>query len=70
MEIRIAEYIPYGHENAISRPELCRRSGLRDRDVRRGIERERKNGEVIISLSGAEGYFRYGGIGDEPYYQA
>lgn len=31
------DMIPYGRENAISRPELCEMTGLLDRQVRRQI---------------------------------
>lgn len=52
----IAEYIPMGYENRVSRSELRRRTGQSDRMIRRGIQYENENGdETIINLG--DGYF-------------
>ncbi len=64
----LAEYLPEGHENAVSRPELSRRSGLCDRHVRKCIEQENLTGELI--LNNGEGYFLYGGPGDDADFDA
>ena len=64
----VAEYIPAGHENAISREELRRRSGLCDRHARSCIEKENMTGELI--LNNGEGYFLYGGPADDADFDA
>jgi len=43
----VAEIIPYGHENAITRAELATRLGESDRVIRAGIN---KSEELIINL--------------------
>ena len=40
--INIVDYIPIGHENGISRKELCRLTGLTDRNVRECISKARE----------------------------
>lgn len=49
--------IPIGKENAIKRSELCRLSGLSDRNMRRQIENLQMQGYRIVNLQGGEGYF-------------
>lgn len=50
----IAYYIPVGHENAISRQQLCIRTGLGDRQVREAV----KTSKILIcNLSDGSGYF-------------
>ncbi len=51
----VAEIIPYGHENAITRAELATRLGESDRVIRAGIN---KSEELIINLQDGEGYFK------------
>lgn len=56
------DMIPYGRENAVSRPELCRLTGLNDREVRRQIAELRavdsEDNMVIASSSRrGRGYF-------------
>ena len=54
----ILQYIPHGRENAISRRELCRITGLDDRVVRQEIKRlVRDKGIPILSSSAARGYW-------------
>lgn len=58
----VADLIPYGSENAISRDNLldkCYRLGLatNDRQMRKLIEDARKS-FVILNLSDGRGYFR------------
>lgn len=53
----IADLIPYGRENAISREELLRHYEGTDRGMRRELQEARKT-EVIVNLSDGSGYFR------------
>jgi len=55
--IKIVDYIPFGKENAISRQQLERVTGLSDRDVREAISLARRN-TVILNLSNGKGYFQ------------
>ena len=52
------ELIPHGKENAISREELVRLTGLDDRTVRQEIARLRESGEIILSTSRQKGYWQ------------
>lgn len=61
--MNIVNYIPIGHKNAITRGELCRRTGLGDRKIRRMIEKARQD-FVILNLGDSKGYF-LPGIGEE-----
>lgn len=52
----ILDYIPTGHENAVTREELCRRTGLYDRVIRSLIHEARlKIG--ILNMQDGRGYF-------------
>lgn len=55
--IKIVDYIPFGKENAISRQQLERVTGLSDRDVREEISLTRRN-TVILNFSNGKGYFQ------------
>ena len=55
--INIVKYIPYGKDNAISRQELCDKTGLNDRTMRDLINQARKRA-VIINIQDGNGYFR------------
>lgn len=55
--IKIVDYIPFGKENAISRQQLERVTGLSDRDAREAISLARRN-TVILNLSNGKGYFQ------------
>lgn len=55
--VKIVDYIPFGKENAISRQQLERVTGLSDRDVREAISLARRN-TVILNLSNGKGYFQ------------
>lgn len=57
MEHLIMEYLQKGKENAISRPELARLSGLSDRVVRQAIEDARQDGHLIINRQDGSGYY-------------
>lgn len=56
--MQITDYIPYGKDHAISRAELARITGLKDREVRKAIKRELGRGTVILSSAAARGYWR------------
>ena len=53
---QIEDFIPYGHENKISREMLVIRTGLSDRIVRSEIETARKIRHILIVPD--DGYFR------------
>ena len=53
----ILNYIPKGRANAITRSELCRKTGFQDRQVRDLIHYARRE-ESILNLSDGKGYFR------------
>lgn len=53
----ILDYIPFGHQNAITRKQLCIKTGLSDRKNRQLIESAKKR-EPILNLGDAKGYFR------------
>ena len=56
MEDKIADYIPHGYDNRVSRSELVQLSGHTYRKVRDAIAEENISGdEIIISIDG--GYF-------------
>lgn len=54
--MNIIEYIPIGHDNAISRKQLCQLTGLPDRLMRKAIERARRD-YAILNIDGS-GYFQ------------
>ena len=54
--IDIENYIPIGRDNAISRQELCIKTGLSDRKVRNMIKMARRN-IVILNIQDGSGYF-------------
>lgn len=56
-EINITDYIPIGHENAISRRDLARMTGLGDRQMRHCIKMARRE-TPILNLQDGAGYFR------------
>lgn len=59
--MNIAKWIPMGKENAVSRAELARLTGLPDRKIRAYVKltnRElTREGKAILSSSGARGYW-------------
>lgn len=57
MELNISDYIPFGKDNAISRTQLAKVTGLSDRDLREVISLARRN-TVILNLSNGKGYFQ------------
>lgn len=54
----IINYIPEGFENAISRKQLCKKTGLGDRVVRKLIEEARRE-TIIVSNNDGSGYWIY-----------
>jgi DNA gyrase/topoisomerase IV subunit A len=56
------EHIPIGRENAITRDQLSRLTGLNDRKLRKEIARLRCDDDetniVIVSTSDGRGYYR------------
>lgn len=57
--MKIIDYIPVGHDKAVTRDRLRHLTGLSDRKIRELIEEERKQ-TVIINIGDAKGYFRPG----------
>lgn len=66
-EKSFTRYIPYGRRNAITKAELCRLSGLRERSLRDKIKKANAwlttEGFAIVSSSQLVGYW----ITDDPY---
>lgn len=64
---KICNLLPEGRENAISRRDLATVTGMNDRELRRAIASERREGALILSSTDAEhnGYFRPANA-DEP----
>lgn len=55
--MNITNYIPKGKENAITRKDLCKITGLSDRNVRERISQARRE-TVIINLQNGNGYYQ------------
>lgn len=55
--MNITNYIPKGKENAITRKDLCKITGLSDRNVRERISQARRE-TVIINLQNGKGYYQ------------
>ena len=55
-QFRVADFLHHGAESAISRRDLMALTGLPDRDLRRLIEAERRQGVPILS-DNQHGYF-------------
>ena len=53
----IVEYIPVGHEHAVSRKSLSMQTGLPDRVLRKEIALARKK-HAILNLQDSAGYYR------------
>ena len=52
----ILDYIPTGQINAVTRSELCRRTGLNDRVMRVAIHKARRQ-IPILNMQDGKGYF-------------
>lgn len=57
-DIDLLKLIPYGRENAVSRNDLQRLTGMNDRAVRMEVKRLLRLGEPILSSSKHGGYWR------------
>lgn len=55
-KIKILDHIPVGQENAVTRTQLCIKTGLPDRKVRNLIHSARRD-VPILNLSDSKGYF-------------
>ncbi len=60
--MNIADFIPEGKENAVSRAELARLTGIPDRNIRAAVKAANKalaleTGKAILSTSGKSGYW-------------
>ena len=56
--LNILDFVPVGHENAVDREELERRTGLNDRVNRDLIEKAwTKEGKAIINNGRGQGYY-------------
>ena len=58
--MKIYDLLPEGESNAVPRRELVAMTGLSDRELRRKIAAERKEGALILSLTDDKrgGYFK------------
>lgn len=56
--MQITDYIPYGHEKAVTREDLCRITGMNDRAVRNMIADAQFAGAVILNMQDGAGYFQ------------
>ena len=52
----ILDYIPTGQENAVTRAELCKRTGLTDRKMRDALH-DAKLKKPILNMQDGRGYF-------------
>lgn len=55
-KINIVDYIPVGHENAVTRKQLCTLTNMGDRKVRKAIEKARET-TCICNMSDGAGYY-------------
>lgn len=55
--MNILDYIPFGKENAVTRQELVKLTGLDDRTIRNEIKRLNREGIPILSSSHTCGYW-------------
>ena len=62
-EIELLSLIPYGRENAVSRHELQRLTGMNDRAVRYEVKRLLRAGTPILSSCKHGGYWK----SDDPH---
>lgn len=53
----IERYIPYGRENAVTRSQLRRITGLPDRTLRKAIQTARIEGIPILNDQSGRGYY-------------
>ena len=53
----VLDFIGVGRDNAVPREYLMEATGLSDREVRKEIEKARKNGYIIINRQDGKGYY-------------
>ena len=56
--LKIIDYIPHGHANAVTRQQLSSITGLSDRCVREMIEHESDSEHPILNMQDGKGYFQ------------
>ena len=61
---RLADIVPFGRMNAISREELANKLNLSDRHMRQAVSLARREGLVIINDQGGSGYYRSDDVTD------
>lgn len=70
--MNLLNVIPYGKENAISRSEIVRITGINDRAIRLEIKALNaeltKHGEAILSSSSSKGYWRTANVQEMKHY--
>ena len=52
----IMNLIPVGHENAVTRQQLCISTGMNDRRIRKAIAEARRE-NIILNLQDGNGYY-------------
>lgn len=58
LTLKLAAFIPFGKENAISRDVLACSLELSDRKMREAIEQARADGLMIVNLGDGNGYYQ------------
>ena len=61
---QLADIIPFGRTNAISRESLADKLNLSDRKMRMAVSLARREGLVIINDQGGDGYYRSDDVTD------
>lgn len=56
--MKILDYIPVGHKNAVTRQYLTNVTGLSDRKIRDMIEKECTREHPILNMGDGKGYFQ------------
>lgn len=60
----LAQKVPFGRENAISRKLLACELGMDDRRMREAIERARSEGLMIVNDGDGSGYYQTDDLGE------
>jgi len=61
---QLADIVPFGRTNAISREALANKLNLSDRKMRQAVSLARREGLVIINDQGGSGYYRSDDVTD------
>ena len=56
--MKIIDYIPVGHKNAVTRKQLVILTGLSDRKIRNMIQEECNREHPILNMQDGKGYFQ------------